>query len=119
LARELFALLLTVDAAVVLGVVDPSGIMTQPVVQNLAALLAATLGIGSIVAAMYAIESESRARAVWLEYCRLEAYMSRQERVNFLAEHWLGSYLVAWTIRAAASTLHLVWIVRVPKWIVS
>jgi hypothetical protein len=116
---ELFALLLAVDGAIVLGAVDVSTLLTDQAVQRFTLVLALVLAVSSILAAMLAIDFEVTARAAWMEYEQHEARWSLHERINFLREFWLRPYLSAWTIRTMASTIHLAWIVRIPKWMVA
>ena len=108
---ELFAILFAVDVAIILGVVDPTSVLIGGQTERLTVLLAMVLAVMTIAAAIYAIDYEARADAIWREY-ELSLSGSRQ----LLLTRWLWAYLLCWLIRVTINTSHLVWIVRVPKW---
>jgi hypothetical protein len=113
---ELFAVLFSVDLAIAIGAVDPGALIWVETIKRLHPLLAATLAIVVIIAATISIDLEVKARDGWQRYEARRLEMSKVQRMEFLRTSWVMPFVLAWTVRAATSTLHLVWIIRVPKW---
>jgi hypothetical protein len=72
------------------------------------------LAVLTIAAATYAIEYEARANAIRRDYDQRASTFDRQ-----LLTRWLAAYLTSWLVRVTINTIHIVWIVRVPKWMIS
>jgi hypothetical protein len=110
---ELFAILFAVDVAVILGVVDPTAVLVGEQTRKTYMVLAMVLAVLTIAAATYAIEYEARAHAIRREYAERSSASDR-----LLLMRWLAAYLTSWLVRVTINTIHIVWIVRVPKWMI-
>lgn len=111
---ELFAALFAVDCAVLLGVVDPRCALVVEISDRLVTLLALLLAIGTLVLSLVFLRLEARSQAAWVA---MGPDLDILQRSAYLLREWVGPTLQAWFVRMVVSTSHLIFIIRVPKWL--
>jgi len=113
---ELFALLVAVDLAILLGVVDPTACLAFESTRRPLPIVVAALLAGTLYLAQVALRYEEQAVAAWQTFETAQPSLGQRQQLTYLILNWVPPMLRVWFVRMVAGTSHLAFVAKVPKW---